>query len=210
MPTQTPTQVKHAAMVAEMEPFIRSLSVKFSRLCAGRVDAHELAQLGRFAVLVVAPTYDSKAGAKWTTFGYVAARNAMGNEIRKAGRAAVPLDGFNGTDDGDGDNRERLIDTLPATTVLPDVACETAEQNARVRAIVARVRAEATNVELFDAVLARLQAAVEISERYEGTTFRSEITLEEIAKASNCTRENVRLHEKRIKARLAAAFAELE
>jgi hypothetical protein len=36
------------------------------------------------------------------------------------------------------------------------------------------------------------------------------VTLESIATVHQMTRENVRLHEKRIKAQLASAFAELE
>lgn len=205
---QTLTQTQRAEMVAEAEHIIRSQARKFSR--SKLSDVEELTQLGRVAVLAAIETFDVSGRARWTTYAYLAARNAIANEVRTLRRCSLTLDAPSAEySDGEG---ESLLDGMASPAVTPDVAFETAEQGERVRAIVTKVRAESRNPELFDLVVQRLQLAVEVSERYErltgGATQRSEITLEEIASACDCTRENVRLHEKRIKASLAVALSE--
>jgi RNA polymerase sigma factor (sigma-70 family) len=190
-------------MVAAAEHIIRGQARKFSR--SGLSDVEELTQLGRVAVLAAIETFDPEGRALWTTYAYLAARNAIANEVRTLRRTSASLD----APLYDGEEGETVLDGLPSPTVTPDVALESAERSELVRTILARVRAESRNPDLFDRILQRLQLAVAVSARYEGVTQRSEITLDEIARACDCTRENVRLHEKRIKATLAVALSEV-
>jgi len=195
-----------AEMVAGVEGIVKSLAAKYSRISNGRVDAVELAQLGRFAAFSVVESFDPAAGAAFSTYAFAAVRNAMGNEIRKATRASVSLDA-----PVYGDSDECYIDGLPADGVAPDAALEAVEREEQVRAIVASVMAEhfAAKPELFMAIVERLMNQVDVSARYEGVTQRSDVTLESIAVRFNISREWVRRTEALVKSHLATALSEV-
>jgi len=197
-----------AKMVASVEKMIRSMAAQYARASKGAVLADDLCQIGRLAAFAATESFDVKGGAVFSTYAYSAIRNAMGNELRRPRELAVlHAPRFN-------DEDECLLDGLPADQVACDEQLVMAEREAQVRRIVERVKAEhfAAKPVLYTLVVARLQLGVAIEEpEHNGvaTTFRSEMTLEEIAGVCGCTREWVRVTETKIRARLAVELAEL-
>lgn len=198
-------QTDAGEMVAGVEGLILSLAARFSKLCGNRVEAEELAQLGRIAALTATETYNPNGGAAFSTYAWSAVRNALGHEIRKFKRATVSID--------DANNDDCYIDGLPADELMADERMEQAQREAQVRSIVERVKAEhyAKKPELFDAVVARLMASFEVARptAAEAQRSRSDVTLESIAERFGCTREWVRRTEVTVKSHLATALTEV-
>jgi len=184
-----------------MEKIIRLEAARCARY--GRADAADLAQIGRLAAFRAWEQFDVSKGAAWKTWASRGVRIAVETAARSARPVAVSLDSFSGDDDG------CLLDGLPADWEPADERLGAAEREVVVRRIVARVRAEfaAKKQEaIYDAVVARLLASVEVVAPTGKTavTSRSEITLASIAASCGCSRQWAHKAEATIKARLAA------
>ena len=200
-----------AKMVASVEKMIRAMAARYALASKGAVLADDLIQLGREAAFASTKTYRADGGTVFSTYAYRAMRFAMKNELRRSPREQATLDAPRFARSHDDD--ECFLDGLPSDVVPSNERLVMAERKAQVRKIVARVKAEhfAAKPVLYALVIARLQLGVEIQDTTleEASTFRSEMTLEEIADVCGCSREWVRKTETKVRARLADALMEV-
>lgn len=209
------TDTTKTMMMAAVEKMIQRAAVKLARLAGGSLDAGDLAQIGRIAALKAAETFDTAGGASFRTYCWhpvhetmrreaVASRSAAGTvTVLRAHDVSLSAPARAGNAASD-DNGESTVGDTFADSVDLEERVAKAQFEARVRSIVARVRAEQDNSALFDDLLARLMSSHFAG---EGLRLRSEISLEELAVKHGCSKQNVSQREKKIRARLAEVLA---
>lgn len=197
-------------LVAEVERYIVSEAKRAARKSGGRVDSEDLAQVGRIAALKQAERFDPTKGFKFVTFALERIRREIRRAAVQGGSVVQTSTVFSRGDvslqwtAGD-DTETTLQDLLACEKGSPEDAAIQTQADARVRAIVDRVKWErfAEKARLFDDVVARLVNGSMTAEK-----FTSEIGLAEIAAKHGLSKQAVSVWESKIRSSLSAALSE--
>lgn len=206
---------KKAALMNEVESMIQRAAKKLCRSAGGSMDASDLAQIGREAAFKASESYDAEGGASFRTYCWHPVHNVM----RRAAWASRSVAGkvskcvgydvsFSAPVDAHSDDDESSVGDLFASDG-PSVEEQVSkgQLEAKVRAIVAKVRAEQSNGALFDDLLERLMNSYFAD---SGARMRSEISYADLAAKYGSSRQSINQRENRIRAALAEALAGVE
>jgi RNA polymerase sigma factor (sigma-70 family) len=203
-----------AALLSEVEAMIRGFASKLVRASGGAVDAADLAQVGRIAALRAAASYDPQGGASFRTYCFHPVGEEMRREARRSRSSAVRCTGSVVRDVSlsapvGEDSEQTLGDTFSDGAPSTEDQFAAAEVEAKVRAIVARVKGEQFKAceALFDELLERLMTSYFADKgermRCEGPSLRS------LAEKYSLSHEWVRKTEVRISDALRVALTQV-
>ena len=198
------------ALLSLVTPMIRGLALRFKARSGGSVEAADLVQVGLMAALNCAQTFDPEAGASFLTY----CRHPVCAAMKRARNASQSLMGarthcsardisFSAPAHTDSET-ETFGDTVADPSESVEEQAMKAEREAKVRAIVAKVRSAHKNKALFDDLLERLMAS---HFGGEGERLRSEIPLSDIAKKHGMTRQGADVNSKAILRNLTRALS---
>lgn len=210
------TQTTTAALLSEVTPTIRGLAVRLAQASGGSIDAQDLVQVGLMAALRCAQTFDPQNGASFRTYCWhpVAeemkrARNVSRSVTGVVTRCAAKDVSFSAPANrrSGGDDETLFGDCIPDPSESAEELAMKAERDAKVKAIVARVRAEWKNKALFDDLLDRLMASHFSG---EGERLRAEVPLAAIAEKYGVTRQAIDRTNQKIRETLTVALVGVE
>lgn len=199
-------------LLTQVETMIRRAAVKLASQAGGSVDADDLAQVGRETALKALPKFDPEGGACFKTFCWHpvtenmrraarGSRSLVGRVVRNVARDTLFSAPVNGADS---DSAETFGESIADGAVAIDEVLCKAQVEAKVRAIVSKVRAEQTNGALFDDLLERLMTSHFSG---KGLRMRSEVSYEDLAAKHGCSRQNIHQRETKIRVALTEALA---
>lgn len=208
------TTTTKTALLTEVEGMIRAFAFRLARTAGGSVEAADLAQVGRIAALKCAETFAENGGAAFRTYCYHPVGEEMKREACRSRSAAQRSTGKNIARDisfsapvGSEESEQTVGDLFVDPAPLPEAQVTALRFEARVRAIVARVREEQSNQVLFDDLLERLMTSHFAG---AGERMRSEVPLAVLAQKHGMTRQGIALNEKRVLAVLTVALEGVE
>lgn len=204
------------ALLNEVEGMIRRRAKKLAVAAGGSVDADDLAQIGRETAMKAAETFDPEGGAGFRTYCWhpvseMMRRAAWGSRSAAGGKVTrcVARDvSFSAPVNPHGESDESTVgDSFAVEGPSVEEQVAKAQIEAKVRTIVAKVRAEQANGALFDDLLERLMNSYFAD---TGARRRSAVSYEELAAKHGCSRQNVNQREKKIREALATALEGVE
>lgn len=206
------TNTDTTKLLNEVESTIRMMAKRAARRANGSIEMDDLIQTGRLVALNCAKTYNPTAGASFRTYCWNLLAEHMRREVRRS-RSVVGLvtknvhfdDSFSAPISTE-DDSVTLGMTIADDKESVEDSIVRAELDAKVRAIVAKVRAEQEDGSLFDDLLTRLMSSHFAA---EGLRLRSEVSYAELAEKHGGTRQRIHQCEGRVRAALVAALAQV-
>jgi RNA polymerase sigma factor (sigma-70 family) len=203
------------ALISEVTPTIRGLAARLIRTAGGSVETQDLVQVGLMAAFRCAQTFDASAGAAFRTYCWHPVAEEMKRALarsrssvqRSTGRCIAKDVSFSAPISAQTESDDTVGDTFADSASSAEELVERAERESKVRAIVARVRADWKNKALFDDLLNRLMVSHFAG---EGERLRAEVPLAIVAEKHGISRQGVHQTEKKIREALSVALAGVE